>query len=115
MQRSDGNDGSKQHPLATVDAALKKARELRRLNDQSISTGIHIILMKGIYRPPQTIVLRTEDCGTATSPTFIEAETGEQPILSGGISITGWKISKDAMPDLPALAKGKVWGGDVPL
>jgi hypothetical protein len=24
MQGSDGNDGSKQHPLATVDAALKK-------------------------------------------------------------------------------------------
>jgi hypothetical protein len=36
---SDLNDGSKEKPLATVAAGLRKARELRRLNDPSITNG----------------------------------------------------------------------------
>jgi len=52
---SDANNGSKDHPLATVAAALRKARELRRLNDASVNGSIHIILRGGVYVLHETV------------------------------------------------------------
>ena len=90
---SDMNPGTKDKPLATLTGALRKARELRRLSDPSITGGIHIILGGGTYSLIETIDIRSEDAGTTTSPTYIEAVKGEQPVLSGGIKIPGWKKS----------------------
>jgi hypothetical protein len=61
----------------------------------------------------QTLDLRAEDNGTAISPTFIEAKTGEQAILSGSISITDGNFERcnAAFRD----GKGQAMGGDVPL
>ena len=44
--------------------ALRKARELRRLNDTSIKNGINIIIEGGIYQLHEPVVLRPEDSGT---------------------------------------------------
>jgi hypothetical protein len=46
---SDSNPGTKEQPLATLATAMRKARELRRLNDASVANGIHIILKGGTY------------------------------------------------------------------
>ena len=112
---SDANNGSKENPLATVAAALRKARELRRLNDASVSGGIHIILRDGMYMLDETIVMRAEDAGTADNPTYIEAAAGEQPVLSGGVMISGWKKLLSLVAGLSAAAKGNVWVTDVPM
>jgi len=112
---SDTNDGSKDRPLATVMAALRKAREMRRLNDASASGGIHIILRGGVYVLNETIVIRPEDAGIPDSPTFIEAAAGEQPVLSGGMMINGWKKVESPVAGLPAAAKGHVWVANVPM
>ena len=109
---SDANNGSKDQPLATVTAALRKARELRRVGP--MSGGIHIILRGGVYVLRETIVMRAEDAGTTDSPTFIEAAPNEKPILSGGVQINGWKNLNEAVVGLPASAKGKIWVADVP-
>ncbi|HET9279604.1 MAG TPA: hypothetical protein VFN95_15520, partial [Flavitalea sp.] len=110
---SDANNGSKDQPLATVAAALRKARELRRVGP--MSGGIHIILRGGAYLLRETIVMRAEDAGTTDSPTFIEAAPNEKPILSGGLQINGWKKLNEAVLGLPASAKGKIWVADVPM
>lgn len=112
---SDTNPGTKDKPLATITTALRKARELRRLNDPSVSNGIHIIVHGGTYFIREPIFIRPEDAGTATSPTFIEAASGEHPVLSGGIKIEGWKKITTTVTGLPAKAKGKVWLTDLPL
>ena len=112
---SDANNGSKDQPLATVSAALRKARELRRLGDASVSGGIHIILRGGIYVLPETIVIRSEDAGRPDSPTYIEAAEGEHPVLSGGVTISGWKKLLSPVAGLPAAAKAHVWVADVPI
>ncbi|MEI9955968.1 MAG: hypothetical protein WDM90_06590 [Ferruginibacter sp.] len=65
---SDFNDGSKEKPLATVEAALRKARELRRLNDAGIANGIHIIIKGGRYQLYEPLMIRPEDAGTAAAP-----------------------------------------------
>jgi hypothetical protein len=112
---ANDNPGTREHPLATLSAALRKARELRRLHDPSITNGIHIILKGGIYTLYEPVFIRPEDSGTKDSPTIIEAAPDEQPVLSGGQSITGWKKLTTTVPGLPAIAKGKLLVADVPL
>ncbi|MFC0775230.1 right-handed parallel beta-helix repeat-containing protein [Terrimonas alba] len=112
---SDFNDGSKDKPLATLNIALRKARELRRLNDTSIANGIHIILNGGRYQLTEPVFIRPEDAGTSTSPTIIEAAPNEQPVLSGGIEIKNWKKLATAIPSLSSKANGKVWVADMPM
>ena len=88
---NDANPGTKEQPFATLQAALRKARNLRRLNDESIKEGIHIILRGGNYQVLETIVIKPEDGGTRESSTYIEAATNETPVLSGGVQISNWK------------------------
>jgi hypothetical protein len=112
---SDSNPGTKQQPVATVAMALRKARELRRLNDLSVKEGIHIIVDKGIYQFEEPLFIRPEDSGTESSPTFIEAAAGEQPVFSGGVTITGWHKVSGTVAGLPKEAQGKVWMADAPI
>ncbi len=112
---SDANMGSKERQLATVQAAIRKARNLRRLNDESIKGGIHIILSGGMYSVLETIVLRPEDSGTEDSPTLIEAAPNEQPVLSGGIMISGWKKLVTPVAGLQKKYQQQIWVADVPM
>ncbi|TCD12247.1 L-rhamnose mutarotase [Pedobacter frigidisoli] len=109
---SDANLGTKEKPLATLHLAIRKARELRRLNDSSIKGGIRIIIGKGVYQLHEPVILRPEDSGTKDSPTEIMAT--EKVILSGGVKINGWKKLSGTIPGLPKESVGKVWVADVP-
>ncbi|MBV7530187.1 right-handed parallel beta-helix repeat-containing protein [Chitinophaga sp. sic0106] len=111
---ADTNPGTRQLPMATPAAALRHARELRRLHDPAIKGGIHIIIHGGTYRLYEPVFIRPEDSGTPESPTIIEAAEGELPILSGGQAVTGWQPLKAAVPGLPPTAKGKVWVAVLP-
>ncbi|MBS1654165.1 MAG: right-handed parallel beta-helix repeat-containing protein, partial [Bacteroidetes bacterium] len=113
-QGSDNNNGTKEKPFGSLQAALFKARELRRINDPSIADGIHIILKGGVYLIYETLILRPEDAGTTSSPTVIEADGNEEPVLSGGVSISNWKKLVTSVPGLSAKAKGNIWVADVP-
>jgi hypothetical protein len=112
---SDKNTGTKDQPLATLNMALRKARELRRLNDPLVKGGITIKIEPGIYRLGETVFIRPEDSGTAESPTVIEGAADGKSILSGGINIPGWKKAIGSIPGLPIEAKGKVWVADAPM
>nr|MBU3858792.1 right-handed parallel beta-helix repeat-containing protein [Flavobacterium sp. MC2016-06] len=108
---SDTNIGTKVSPLATVQMAVRKARELRRLKDASIKDGIRIIVMNGTYYLNEPLFIRPEDSGTAESPTTIEADVSAKPILSGGIEIKNWTKSPLS---INGLQKGTVWVADAP-
>jgi hypothetical protein len=110
----DSNPGSINQPKATLAAALRQARELRRLKDPSVKDGIHIIVKSGTYHLYEPLFVRPEDSGTETSPTIIEAAAGERPVLSGGVQIAGWKKAS-SVPGLPSAARGKVWVAEMPL
>ncbi|WP_316829888.1 L-rhamnose mutarotase [Pedobacter aquatilis] len=109
---SDNNPGSKEKPLATLHSAIRKARELRRLQDESIKGGIKIHVGKGVYQLHEPLVLRPEDSGTKDSPTEIIG--ADRVVLSGGVQIGGWKKPAHAIQGLPKEAIGKVWVTDVP-
>ncbi|QKJ28527.1 right-handed parallel beta-helix repeat-containing protein [Mucilaginibacter mali] len=112
---SDKNTGTKEQPLASLTMALRKARELRRLNDPSVKGGITIKIEQGLYQLDETIFIRPEDSGTEDSPTVIEGVSDGKTILSGGIQISGWKKVTGIIPGLPVEAKGKVWVADAPM
>jgi hypothetical protein len=111
---SDNNDGTNAHPFASVAMAVRKAREMRRLNDASIKHGIEIIVANGIYRFSEPLFIRPEDSGTEESPTIIRGAEGTHPIFSGGVKINGWKKLQTNVAGLPSSAKGKVWVADAP-
>ena len=115
----EGNDsqaGTKDKPLATPAAALRKARELRRLSPTPPANGIQIYLRGGTYRLDRSISLRPEDSGTEASPTSMQAAPGEQPVLSGGMLINNWQRVSEKIPGLPenAQKRGLVWVADTP-
>lgn len=111
----DNNPGTKEKPLATVAMAVRKARELRRLNDPAVKGGIRIIVEGGTYRFFEPLFIRPEDSGAESSPTIIQAAEGAQPVFSGGVSVKGWKKVRGTVPGLPAEATGKVWEAEAPL
>jgi hypothetical protein len=110
----DHNAGTAAQPKATLQAALRQAREWRRLKDPAIAGGIHIIVKGGTYFLYEPVFIRPEDAGTPGSPTIIEAAPGEQPVFSGGVVMKDWKPVKGSIAGLPAVAKGKIWATDVP-
>ncbi|MCD0489357.1 right-handed parallel beta-helix repeat-containing protein [Pedobacter sp. MC2016-14] len=114
LKGSDRNAGTKEQPFASLGPAIRKARELRRLNDPSIKGGINIYVEAGVYKLEEPIVLRPEDSGTAESPTQIINISGQQAILSGGVRIGNWQKVKGSIKGLPKSAVGKVWVSDVP-
>lgn len=100
---SDFNDGTRQSPKATLTSALRQAREWRRTEDNRIQGGITIYVEGGTYAFHEPVFIRPEDSGTKESPTIIRSVGDEKVVLSGGISINGWK------------KQGKVWVADVPV
>jgi hypothetical protein len=110
----DHNAGTKEQPFATLDAAQRKARELRRIKDPSIAGGITIVVRGGVYPLAAPLLFRWEDAGTADSPTIVQAAAGERPIISGGVQISGWTKFAEPVERLPAAARGQVWVANVP-
>ncbi|RYD80071.1 MAG: L-rhamnose mutarotase [Sphingobacteriales bacterium] len=109
---ADTNIGNKEQPLATLHAAIRKARELRRLKDPFTKDGIKIWVGAGIYQLHEPIILRPEDAGTKDSPTEIFAT--EKVVFSGGVNIAGWKKVNGTVAGVPKKAVGKIWVADLP-
>ena len=100
---ADENPGSPTKPLATLSAALKKSTaEPSATND-----SLRIILRAGIY--PLTRPLTIQN-----SAVSIEAAPSENPVLSGGVEISGWKKVTKEISGWLEIAHGKIWVADAP-
>ncbi|MFC5282788.1 L-rhamnose mutarotase [Pedobacter alpinus] len=107
---SDLAEGTQKQPLASLNMALRKARELRRLKNPNIKNGIYIILTDGTYHLQEPVFIRPEDSGTAESPTIIQAQNFKKAILSGGVNIINWRKAEA----INGLKAGTVWVADAP-
>ena len=70
-------------PLATLGAAVTKARVLKAAGD---AEAVRIVVHAGTYYVPGTIELTPEDSGLT-----IEGVRGEEVAISGGRRVTGWQ------------------------
>ena len=86
---NDFNPGSADKPLATLNAAVLKAREMRNAGESA--QPFEIIVSGGEYFMMQPLVLTAEDSGTEKSPLVIRGEQGEKAILRGGVPVEGWR------------------------
>lgn len=113
----EGNDraeGTAVAPLQSVEEAIKRAREWRRLKKPGIERGIGIRLSDGVYPLIKPLFVRPEDSGTPESPTIISAAPNAQPVISGGIRVTGWKRGCTDNR-FPAEIRQKLWTAPAPL
>lgn len=111
----DSADGSREHPLATLEQALKQAREWRRLHKPQVNGGIYIKMCDGTYRIEKPLFLRPEDSGTAAFPTVIcTADEGGKIVVSGGKKITGWQQGT-ADSRVRSDLQEKIWTADAPM
>ena len=82
-------------PLATLPAALQKARAARKTLPAPDS--VSILLRAGTYELDAPVVLTPDDSGASPqAPFLIAAYPGEHPVLSGGRRLAGWRPSPDA-------------------
>ncbi len=88
LPESSGDDSN--GPFATIERARSAVRELR-LREPERQRPVVVALRGGRYELERTIVLEPEDSGTELSPTVYSAFPGEEPVLSGGRRIDGWK------------------------
>ena len=109
----NGNDsyaGTHEKPLATVEQALRQAREWRRLKRPEVAGGITIHLEMGTYLLSRPIFIRPEDSGTEDSPTVIEGDA----VLRGGVRIEKWSRGCSDERVAPAL-RDKIWTAEAPM
>lgn len=80
-----GNDaaiGTRAQPLASLDGARNKVRELR--NKIALSDTVFVRIAPGTYYIDQPIVFTEEDSGIPQSPVVYMADTKERPVICGG-------------------------------
>ncbi|MCY3021316.1 MAG: PDZ domain-containing protein [Planctomycetota bacterium] len=102
---NDGNDGSKDKPLATLPKAQELARQKRRAGE-----AVTVWLSGGTYYLSQPLVFTAEDSGTKDAPVVWAALGNEQPAISGGVRVTSqWAPYKNGImqADVPAALEGR--------
>lgn len=99
----DGRNG----PFATVERARDAIRALKAAGKYPAG-GVTVYLRGGTYELPQTFVLTPEDSGRPGAPVTYKAFAGEQPVLSGGRRLSGWKVAAGRWTTtLPEAARGE--------
>ncbi|WP_431210776.1 hypothetical protein ACQ86N_33165 [Puia sp. P3] len=91
---NDGGDGSRESPMATIGAALRRAREMRRLK---MTDRVTIWVRGGEYVLTEPLFVRPEDSGVTI------AAADEGVVVSGGVAVNGWR-----------KGKGGIWEADAP-
>ncbi len=94
-------------PLATLDAARDKVRQIRKA-DPARSTPVVVMLFDGTYELNSPFTLTADDSGTARSPTLYTAAPRQCPLVSGGTLLKdGWArtspgVMRLTIPDVKA-------------
>lgn len=105
---ADANAKRTDGPFATLSRAIRAARELRA-ERPSLKGPVTIFVRGGVHYLPETVVLTAADSGTPQSPLVVRNFPGEQPVLSGGRLLRGWKTGRDGIwrLSLPEAAGGR--------
>ncbi len=89
---SDVAAGTSSAPLATLECARKRVRELKR-SQPDRAQPIVVVVRGGTYYLAQSLTFTHEDSGTTAAPIIYEAAVGEEVVLSAGVPITGWQTT----------------------
>jgi hypothetical protein len=88
----DTADGSQKKPFRTMKRARDAVRSLKQLHSGELPKGgVKIVISGGDYLWEQTLILTSEDSGTADKPIVYQVDSGQTAIFRGGVRITEWK------------------------
>ncbi len=88
-------------------ATPQRARDAARAAKVTGAAPCRVVLRAGTYALAEPLVLGPEDSGTPEAPVTWEAFPGEKPVLSGGQTITGWRVQPGVSEvDLPEVKAG---------
>ncbi|MGJ8673740.1 right-handed parallel beta-helix repeat-containing protein [Rubritalea sp.] len=120
-------DGSVEQPYATIPSAMEAVRALRK---SGYSKPVTVYLGEGRHPLNETLVLGVADGAqikveAVNLPKYgagevsdawlsFKAQPGENPVISGGVPVTGWRLLEDTPKELPEQAEGKVWVANMP-
>lgn len=82
----DRHPGTLEQPFQTID----KARQAVQAIKGTMSGDILVYLRGGMYPLASTLTFSAADSGTNGHHVIYQAYPGEQPIISGGLPISGW-------------------------
>ena len=85
---SDSNKGTKDAPFKTITQAQKAVREI----NGNMTGDIEVILREGTYALPATVNFTEADGGKDGHYVRYKAADGENPLITGGMPVTGWAI-----------------------
>jgi hypothetical protein len=100
-EKSDG-------PFATVQRAQLAVRELKQREPQR--TGAIVVMLRGgTYVLDKPLEFTAGDSGAAGAPVIYAAYPGEEPLLSGGVRLTGWETTPEGRWQLtiPQVQRGE--------
>lgn len=86
----DSNTGTKENPLATLEGARDKIRELQY--DKQIKDTIFVEIQSGVYPITHPFSLTEKDSGTKQSPIVFRGNMADRPILCGGKVVTNFEV-----------------------
>jgi hypothetical protein len=91
---NDANPGTREKPFATIERAKQAAEISFRQNPNEDCT---IWLDEEKYNISKPVVFNAERFTNQSANLFFKAVTGKNPIISGGIVITGWQKISDGL------------------
>lgn len=97
----DASNGTEDEPFATLSRARDAVRELKKTETNDITVEIR----GGRYSIPDTLVFGLEDSAAEGQTITYAAAEGEQPVLSGGVVLSGWHRTN---------LSGNIWVADFP-
>jgi hypothetical protein len=92
LRGNDSNVGTLKHPFRTLEGARDAVRTLRHGDKPSVPVTVY--LRQGTYTLSRPLSFSSEDGGSAACPVTYRAYPKEQPVISGGKIIKGWKESR---------------------
>lgn len=92
-RRTDG-------PFATLHRAQQAVREAKA---QGVRQPIEVVVSGGTYYLSEPLLFTPDDSGTAEAPVTYRAARGARVVLSGGVSLSGWR-----------RVEGNLWAVRVP-
>ncbi|MFF3438802.1 NEW3 domain-containing protein [Streptosporangium sp. NPDC002721] len=99
----DEGPGSADRPLATLEEARRRARDVAAEGDRDVT----VLLLDGTYRLASPLRLGAADSGRGGHTVTWRAARGARPVLSGARPVTGWE------PDGPGGAATDVYRAHV--
>lgn len=106
----DADDQHRDGPFATFERAKLAVRELRRDKPHA---NTRITVRGGTYRLAKTLVFSMDDNASAEGTTTFAAYSGESPVITSDVPITGWRrFASNA--NVNTVAKEHLWVAATP-